>query len=144
MVKKFLVDDLRKCRELFIQVFNGEPWNDNWTNETANTYLQELTGHNRFLGYTLWDGNQLIGAVFAHMKHFKYDEIFIDELFISPVCQRKGYGIILMDAVETYAKENAIVSVTLLTGVGIPAFGFYGKLGYKHLDNMAFMYKRIE
>ena len=49
--------------------------------KAANAYLQELTEHNRFLGYTLWDDSILIGVVLAHKKRFKSDEIFIDELF---------------------------------------------------------------
>ena len=142
MIKEFSSSDLKKCCELYVQVFNGEPWNDNWTDEMVHIYLQELTGHKRFLGYTLWDGDCLIGAVFAHIKRFKYDEIYIDELFISPNCQRKGYGIMLMNEVEKFAKENSVVSMTLLTGLDKPAFNFYSKLGYKHLDYLAFMYKR--
>ena len=143
MVKDYTENDMQKCCKLYIQVFNGEPWNDNWTDKTANVYLQELTEHKRFLGYTLWDDDNLIGAVFARMKRFKYDEIFVDELFIAPEYQRKGYGAMLMNTVEKYAKENGIVSVTLLTGVGKPAFDFYKKHDYKYLDYMAFMYKRI-
>jgi len=143
MVKEFSTSDLHKCCKLYIQVFNDKPWNDNWTDEMAHTYLQELTEHKRFLGYTLWDGNCLIGAVFAHIKRFKYDEIYIDELFISSDCQRNGNGIILMNAIEKFAKENAIVSVTLLTGNDKPAFNFYKKLGYNHLDYLAFLHKRI-
>ena len=142
MIKEFSTSNLQKCCELYIQVFNGEPWNDNCTDEMAHAYLKELVEHKRFLGYTLWDGDCLIGAVFAHMKRFKYDEIYIDELFISSDCQRKGNGTMLMSAIEKFAKENSIVSITLLTGVDKPAFNFYKKLGYKHLDYLAFLYKR--
>ena len=28
--------------ELFIRVFNGEPWNDKWTKETAKKRIMEL------------------------------------------------------------------------------------------------------
>jgi len=144
MTKIFSQDDLQKCCELYVKVFNGSPWYDKWTNDTAHAYLRELADNNRFLGYTLWDNDVLIGAVFAHMKnHYKGEEIFIDELFISPECQRKGYGMVLMDAVEKYARENGFVSVTLLTGVNKPPFAFYEKLGYKHLSHLAFMHKRM-
>ena len=144
MIREFTIADFQKCRELYIRVFNNEPWNDDWTTESANAYLQELTEHNRFLGYTLWDENILIGAIFAHKKRFKGDEIFIDELFISPDYQRAGYGTMLMEEVEEYANKNSFVSVTLLTSIRKPAFNFYEKLGYKHLNYLAFMYKRME
>jgi ribosomal protein S18 acetylase RimI-like enzyme len=50
---------------------------------------------------------------------------------------------ILMDEVEKYADENKIASITLLTGKGKPSFGFYEKRGYRHLEYLAYMHKRI-
>jgi GNAT superfamily N-acetyltransferase len=138
------MDDFQKCLQLFIHVFNGEPWYDKWTDDTAFNYLQELVDNKRFLGYTLWDNGKLAGAVFAHMKsHYKGDEIFVDELFVSPDCQRSGCGMALMGAVDKFAKENFIISITLLTGLGKPSFQFFSKFGCKHLDYLAFMYKRM-
>ena len=86
----------------------------------------------------------IIGAVFCHMKnHYRGDEIFVDEMFISPECQRKGHGTKLMNEVEKFAKDNSFISITLLTGKGKPAYDFYEKFGCKHLDHLAFMYKRM-
>ena len=144
MTKKLTIDDLQNCCKLFTNVFNNPPWNDEWTTETARTYLRELIDHKRFLGYTLWENDTLIGAVFSHMKnHYRGEEILVDELFVSPDCQRKGYGMLLMDEIEKYARENSFISVTLLTGAGKPAFMFYEKRGYKHLNYLAFMHKRM-
>jgi len=145
MIKKFSFDDFQKCCELFIKIFNGSPWNDKWTNETAHVYLYELTDHKRFLGYTLWDKNVLTGAVLCHMKnHYRGDEIFVDEIFISPDCQRKGHGTKLINEIEKYAKDNSFISITLLTGKNKSAFDFYERAGYKYLEHLAFMYKRME
>ena len=144
MIKSFAAEDFQKCCDLYIHVFNSPPWNDQWTNENVHVYLQELIDHKRFLGYTLWDDDILVGAIFAHMKnHYRGDEIFIDELFISQDHQRKGCGMLLMDTIENYATADLFISVTLLTGVGKAAFDFYEKRGYKHLDYLAFMYKRM-
>ena len=147
MIKLYSDVDFAKCCELFIDVFNGAPWNDSWTDGAARAYLGELAGHARFLGYTLWDGCEgaLIGAVFCHLKtHYRGDEIFVDEMYIASDYQRKGYGMALMREVERYAKENNIISITLLTGKNMPAFGFYQKFGCRHLEHLAFMHKRIE
>jgi len=144
MIKIFSADDLQKCCELYLKVFNSSPWNDKWTNETAHRCLKDLSECKRFVGYTLWEDDILAGAVFAHTRTFyKGDEIYIDELFISPDCQRKGYGIELMGEIEKYAKENSLTCITLLTAVEMPAFDFYEKQGYRHMDYMAFMYKRM-
>jgi len=144
MIKKFSSYDFQACCELFVKVFNGVPWNDKWTNETAKIYLQELVDNKRFLGYTLWKNDSLIGAVFCHMKnHYRGEEIFVDEMYISAEYQRRGYGMELMNAVEKFAKEQNFISITLLTGMDKPAFPFYQKFGCKHLEYLAFMYKRI-
>ena len=144
MVRNFSNDDFQQCCDLFIQVFNAPPWNDQWTNERAQIRLQDFIDNKRFIGFTFWDNDTLVGAVFAHMNTFyRGDELFIDELFISTAHQRKGYGMLLMDTIETFAKENNCVNITLLTGRGKPSFDFYEKLGYKSSDFIAFMYKYI-
>jgi len=142
-IKTFLMNDLQKCCELYVRTFNGEPWYDHWTKESAYARLFELTENKRFLGYTLWNNDELVGAVFCNLKTYHSgSEIYVEELWVSSDCQRKGCGTILMDEVEKYAKENAIASVTLLTGKGKPSFDFYKKRDYKHLEYLAFLYKR--
>jgi ribosomal protein S18 acetylase RimI-like enzyme len=86
----------------------------------------------------------LIGAVFCYLKTFHNGiEVFIEEMWISPDYQRKGFGMMLMNKVENYAKENGITSVTLFTGKNKPSFNFYERHDYKHLEFLAYMHKRI-
>ena len=145
MIKKFTMDALVACAELYAQTFNAPPWNDKWTVETASARLQEFVGHKRFFGFTLWEAGTLVGAVFCRAQTFYFgEEAYVDELFISPDCQRKGRGTALMQAVEAYAKEHSLVSITLLTSKEMPSFRFYEKLGWKHSKSMVFMHKRIE
>jgi len=142
MIKPFSMKDLQKCCELYVRTFNGEPWYDHWTSETAHARLLEIAENKRFLGYTLWDNAELIGAIFCYLKTYHNgSEIFVEEMWVSPYCQRKGYGMMLMDEVEKYARENAIASVTLFTGRDKPSFNFYEKCGYKHLEFLAYMHK---
>ncbi|MCL2198214.1 MAG: GNAT family N-acetyltransferase [Defluviitaleaceae bacterium] len=144
MIKKFQPKDLQACCDLYIKTFNAPPWNDTWTQDAAFRCLSDLSERKRFLGYTLWEGGELVGAVFAYTKTFyKGDEIYIDELFISPDHQRKGYGLALMGEIEKYARENSLTCITLLTAVHHPAYDFYEKQGYEASKNMTFMYKVV-
>lgn len=144
MLKNFSAEDLQRCCELYVKVFNAPPWNDSWTIETARRCLGDLAERRRFFGCTYWQDGILVGAVFAHTKTFhKGDEIYIDELFIAPDFQRKGFGLELMYEVEKFARENAINCITLLTAVGKPAFDFYEKQGYRHLEHMTLMYRQM-
>jgi len=132
------------CRDLFIEVFNGEPWNDTWTRETAGARLREFVDCGRFFGFTLWEGEVLAGAVFCHGSTYcKGEEVFIDELFVSPAHRRKGYGKMLMKEVETHAKAQGHASITLLTNKGYPSHGFFKGQGYRESGFMVFMFKKI-
>ncbi|MCL1862259.1 MAG: GNAT family N-acetyltransferase [Defluviitaleaceae bacterium] len=145
MIKKFKPEDLKACCDLYIKTFNAPPWNDSWTQEAALRCLGDLTERKRFFGYTLWSGDKLVGAVFAYTKTFYTgDEVYVDELFISPDHQRKGYGTALMAEIEKYATENSITCITLLTAIHHPAYDFYKNHGYETSKSMAFMYKGIK
>ena len=142
MVKKFTSDDFEQCCELFIQTNNAPPVNDNFTIERAQIRLQDTIDNKRFVGYTLWESGVLVGAVFARMRTIHNgNQIVVEDLFVSPVHQRKGYGTELLDAIENYAKENGCINISLSTVRDHPSFDFYKKLGYKSLDFIATMYK---
>ena len=145
MIREFSPIDFNDCRDLFIKVFNSEPWHDSWTNETAGARLQEFIENKRFFGFTLWEGDALAGAAFCHgLTYYKGNEVFVDELFISPEHQRKGHGKALMEAVETHARAQGYSIITLLTNRGHSAFGFYKGQEYRLSEYMVWMYKRVD
>ncbi|OVE54047.1 GNAT family N-acetyltransferase, partial [Chryseobacterium mucoviscidosis] len=42
-LKSFERNDLLRCTNTFTNVFNQEPWNDEWSTETAFQYLLDYT-----------------------------------------------------------------------------------------------------
>ena len=143
MIKEFSIDDFPKCCEVFMQTFNLPPWNDKWTFETATIYLKELVDHKRFVGYTLWENDVLIGAAFCHLRYnWRGDELCLDIMYISPDYQHKGYGSALLNSVVTYAKENACLVITLSTDTDTPAFKLYERFGFQMQSaDSAYMHK---
>ena len=145
MVRKFLSEDFQQCCELLIQTYNAPPVNDNWTSERAQIRLKDTIDNKRFIGYTLWENDVLAGAVFARGRtNHAGNEIVVEDLFVSPAHQRKGYGAMLLDAIEKYSKENGCMNISLITAIDNPSFDFYKKCGYWHLDFAASMYKRTK
>lgn len=143
MVKEFSIFYFQKVCELFMDTFNAS-WNDEWTIETARMYLQELLDNKRFVGFTAWKNDSLTGFAFCHMRYnWRGDDMTIDLMGISPNYQRKGYGELLIKAVEKFSKENSITSIGLSTGLNTSAFNFYEKLGFKNSEDAAFMRKVI-
>jgi len=144
MIKEYVPEDFGACRDLLIEAFNGEPWHDIWTDEMAGDCLREIIENKRFFGFTLWEDGALAGAVFCHAwTYWRGGQAYVDELFIAPGCQRKGYGGLLMEAVEAYAKKQGQVSVTLLTNREYPSFGFFEGRGFRQSAYMVHMYKKI-
>ncbi len=143
-VTPLLEKHITQCVDLHISAFNPEPWGDEWTVETATKYLYEFFTHKRFVGFVVIDNNVVTGALLAREKtYFCGDEFYIEELFVAPDSQRKGYGKALMKAVEKYVEGKGFDAITLLTDKNTHAMDFYSKNKYKPADNMRLLYKLI-
>ncbi len=97
-----------------------------------------------FVGYVLEDGKTIIGGVFAHKKvWWNNSEIFVEEMFIKPEQQHKGYGSMLMRQIEKYVNENRFAGITLSTNKYAPAPNFYRKNGFVDCEHVLFMAKEM-
>lgn len=143
-IRTLLIDDIETCSMMLIAAYNPPPWNNHWTEENAKRYLSEFVSNDKFIGFVIEEDEEVIGAMFAHRKvWWTNDEIFIDELFIHPDQQGRGYGKLLMDKVEELSKELGLGGVTLLTNKNYPAKLFYERNGYVMAETIVFMYKEI-
>jgi GNAT superfamily N-acetyltransferase len=135
---------LRACAELLMRTMNAPPWNEHWTQESAEKYLGEFAAGPRFIGFTLFAGGALAGASFCHAKTWQiYDELCIDEFYIAPERQGEGLGTRLIQFIEMYAAENELRGMVLLADWHTPAHAFYIKNGFEDSSRMAFMYKKL-
>ena len=125
-------------------VYNNELWQCHWTIKTAEEYLNDFFDMKKFIGFVLLENEQITGGIFAHEKvWWNNSEVFIEEMFIHPDFQRKGYGSLLLDEIEKYVKENKLAGVTLSTNKYAPAPLFYRKNGFTDCEHVIFMAKEI-
>lgn len=142
MIKEFEMNDLDRCAELMMSVYNNELWQCHWSLEKAKAYLLDYVESKKFIGYTLWIDNVIKGALFCHEKiWWDNNEIFVDEMFIAPELQRQGYGTELLNVVENYIKEHNLAGFTLATNRFAPAPNFYRKKGFSDAEHVLYMYK---
>ena len=145
IVREYDEKDLDTCIKILMDTFNAEPWNNEWTPESARRYLLEFTEFKRFVGYVAEEYGVVVGAAFCRCKvWYAGDELFVEELFIHPKFQSRGFGSRLISALEKYASDNNIGAVTLLTDRYVPAPKFYKAHGYEVADHTIFMYKDIK
>ena len=135
---------MKECSALLMQAYNGAPWENHWSLDTAETYLKEFTSNPRFVGFVVYENDCMIGAAFCHEKTWwSNDELFVDEFYFSPQYQRKGFGSALEQHLENYVREKKLGGLTLLTNRFMPAMNFYKKNSFVHAEHVVFMYKQV-
>lgn len=139
--KRLDENDTEAIRELFVSVFTGEPWYDDWSDENQlKLYIHDLTGQSNSLTFGLYEGNELIGLSMGQIRHwYSGTEYIIDELCISTSKQGMGAGTLFVKEIEKACKELGMKYIFLLTDKNAPAFEFYKKLNFdEHKSNVAF------
>lgn len=144
MIRPMIVTDLEYCAEILCSVYNNELWQCRWSTDTAVAYLKDYFAANKFVGFVLELDDKICGAIFCHEKiWWNNSELFIDEMFVQPNLQRKGYGSLLINAAENYIYEHKLAGFTLTTNRYAPAPQFYKKNGFIDCEHILFMGKEI-
>ena len=142
MIKSYQAEDLERCARALAAAYEGEPWHNHWTLQGAYRYLKEFCGNPRFVGFTVWEGEQLAGAAFCHERTWwTNDELYVDELFVTPEHQRKGHGRQLLTAIQERVRRHGLAGITLLTDRRMPAPQFYRSQGFADAEHVLFMYQ---
>ena len=95
--------------------------------------------------YKATSNNKLIGAAILFLDE-KTRQLYIGRIFIDSIYHRKGYGIKLMESIETYFSH--IQQVNLDTpSWNVRTNSFYQKIGYtitKEEDGFTFYHKDLD
>jgi len=135
---------LQECATLLMEAYNCTPWDCHWSEEGAIRYLKEFMTNPRFVGFVIVEDNKIVGSAFCHEKTWwTDDELFVDEFYISPSYQRKGYGNTLLQHIEEYIKKKKLAGFTLLTNRFMPSVKFYEKNDFVKAEHVLFMYKEV-
>ncbi|ETP70386.1 GNAT family N-acetyltransferase [Planomicrobium chinense] len=136
--------DLLRCTDVFIEVFNREPWNDEWEPEKAKQYLLDFYHTPGFLGLVAQEGEEVIGFLFGvHRVWWSGDEFFVHEMCVNSNLQNKGIGKALMDRLLEELEARSITHLSLLTDRGIPAEVFYKKNGFTEVERLVFLSRGV-
>jgi aminoglycoside 6'-N-acetyltransferase I len=135
-------DNLEQCIELYIKVFNNQPWNESWSYETAKERLTDILHTPKFTGFLLKNNETPIGFIAGNSKKtYQGITFYVAELCISNEIQGKGYGSKLLQFLEKELLKKNVKSIYLLTSNGGFAENFYRKNGYVVNNNRIVMNK---
>ncbi|MDM5337217.1 GNAT family N-acetyltransferase [Fictibacillus enclensis] len=137
-------ENVDRCVSLYQQVFNREPWNESWTNETAGERLRDLVNTPKFFGFMYYEGEELVGFIAGNSKRtFQGLTYYIAECCVNSEIQGKGYGSRMLKLLEDELKGRGVRSIYLLTVSEGLAQTFYEKNGYHVNENRLVMNKSL-
>ena len=83
IIKKFDHNELKNIINIFLNVYNGPQWNDQWDDGRAEVYLKTFISNPSSINYLAYSNEQLIGACIGERKcWWQGDEYYINEIFI--------------------------------------------------------------
>lgn len=145
IVSKVGVGDIELIEALFVEVFSGEPWNDDWSDRAQlRAYMLDIMGYPNSLSFALHDGAHLVGAALGSIIHwYTGTEYYVREFFVHSGRQRAGLGSFLLRSIEEDLGERGLKSIVLNTERTLPAYRFYVQNGFVEASETRFLHKDL-
>lgn len=129
-------DDITKLIPIMKAAFMEAPWWEQWTDQACQARLDEVFSFPHSKSFVLQDQDNIIGALLGRYSNYMEDKLFvIEEFFIDPREQNKGYGKMLLKHLLLQLKKENINKVTLLTRKDSSVEKFYERQGFR-ISNM--------
>lgn len=145
ILKELSIEYIEEIKQLFVEVFTNEPWNDDWSDpKQLHEYLIDLIDNRNSMTFGLYEDDYLIGLSMGSILHFHNGtEYYIFEFCIKEEKQGKGIGTQFLKKFEDIIKEKQVSIIFLQTERTVPAYGFYKKNGFVELNDHISLYKDI-
>ena len=138
--------NFKEITTLFKEVFEGEPWNHDWSNEKQlKEYIRENAGTYNALNYGLYKNGKMIAFSIGKINHYwEGTNYYIQWLGVSRKEQGKGTGSRFLQYIEEDIKKKGIRCFFLQTETDKQAYSFYKKLGFQEEGTPVSLYKIID
>ena len=134
---------LDQCTRLFVEVFNGEPWKEDWTWMAAKGRLGEVLGTPGYYGLVALDG-PAVGFAAGYCETGYAGKVFyLKEMCVDAARQRQGIGRLLLGELQQRLARCGVVHMYLLTRRGGPAESFYAGAGYRASQRTVLMSRNL-
>ncbi|MGI6782168.1 MAG: GNAT family N-acetyltransferase [Acholeplasmataceae bacterium] len=135
------IKDVNEIVKIFVETFNGEPWNELWTEESAYNKLFELFNFTNFYGLVAVENNQPLGALLGNIRTYdKRKSLYLEEMFVVSNMRRKGIGSRLYLAAKEELKQMGVSGAFFTTIKNTQAYHFYLKHGAIDLETGSVMF----
>ena len=142
--KELKKEHIKEMAEIYVDAFNSEPWNDEWTIESASKRISQMINCEGFDGLVAYEDDKLIGMILGNHEYYYNGMHFnIKEFCVDLKLRGKGMGSKLFEEFIKRLKSRGIDEVILLTSKTEGTEGFYKKHGFKSFEGMIIMGKEI-
>lgn len=142
--KEIDISFLNDLVEVFIEAFNSEPWNDEWTIDSASKRLQQMIRCDGFYGLAAYSEDKLVGLILGNCEYYYGGiDFVVKEFCVDKNIKGKGIGSILLDEFTSRLKDKEIRRIILNTCRGEATEGFYIRKGFNTIEDMICMSKEI-
>jgi aminoglycoside 6'-N-acetyltransferase I len=143
-IQIFTEQHLNECAFLLIEVFNSEPWNENWNFEKAKLLLSQILNTPGCLGLVLQQQNIILGFVIGYCEQRdKGKNFFLKEMCVRSNQQRQGIGTKLIQKLTYRLNQAGVNFIYLLTMKDEYTEEFYLKNGFQSSLRMIIMTKNL-
>ncbi len=144
IISKLEKSHLHECSILYLETFNSEPWNDQWSDITAYKRLEDIFNTPGFHGLVISEENKIKGAVLGNLEQWFEGYMYnLKEMFVNRENKGSGIGSLLIRELENTIKSLDAKSVVLFTSKGDLTEKFYLKNGFKSEEDMVMMLKQF-
>ena len=122
--------DLAACVDVFVEVFNGPPWNEDWGQDAARLRIADCFRTPGFQGWVAEAGGAVSALALGYRELYNREcHFFLKEMCVRPAWQRRGAGRGLMDQLTRELADAGVHRVYLLTARDGDAEAFYRQCG---------------
>lgn len=142
--KELTKEHIREIAEIYVDAFNSEPWNDEWTIESASKRISQMINCEGFDGLVAYEDEKLIGMILGNHEYYYNGMHFnIKEFCVDLKIRGRGIGSSLIEGFIKRLKNKGIDEIILFTSRTDGTEGFYKKHGFESFEGMVMMGKEI-
>ena len=122
-IESFKGEHLDECASLLVATFNAEPWNDNWTLDSAKQEITWTTNVPGFVGLvTLTEGVMAFATGYREPDD-RRDVFYLKTFCVRPDAQGTGVGSRLLGHLKERLGKGGVNTIYLITHKNTPATG---------------------
>ena len=136
--------DLDPHARLYTTVFNGQPWNENWSVANASQRLNCYRSTPNFIGVEAHEGEALLGFIIGNFEPYQSGQVYVlKEMCVATQVQRKGVGAQMLGKLHAILQDSKIETVNLVTRKDSDAESFYMKHGYAQAQRVGLYIRHL-